>query len=95
MHDMRKMNDLPTEVKLLVVKAQTLVDETRSRMKKPGLYLDLTCKMQLKNDCAEAERRIKGLAKSKNLQKDVEKLNQTVLRLKTTSENILHWSYHE
>lgn len=93
MHDMKDMNHLPAEMKLQIVKAQTLVDETRKRMKRPGLYLDLTCKAELRNDCAEVERIIRKIAKSKKPEKDMKKLEQVTLRLKTVSENILHWSY--
>lgn len=93
MHDMKNMNHLPPEIKLQIVKAQTLADETRTRMKKPGVYLDLTCKVELRNDCAEVERLIKKIGKSKNPAKEVKKLEQVTLRLKTVSENILHWSY--
>lgn len=92
-YDLHDMNHLPAEMKIEIVRAQTLVDETRKRMKAPGVYLDLTCKTELKNDCAEIERLIRKIRKSRTPEKSRKKLEQAAVRLKTVSEHILHWEY--
>lgn len=87
MNDMEALNWLPTEVKVLVVNGQNLVEETRAltKEKRP----DLTSKLQLRDDCAAVEKAIKKLKKGKLKEKDVENLRLAVIRLETTSYEIL------
>lgn len=94
-HDMQELNFLPADVKLQIVKAQKLVDETRKRMGRPGVYLDLTCKTELRNDCRAVERQIGRFQKSRELQKEAETLRKLTVYLKTSSENILHWKFED
>lgn len=83
------MNDLPAEVKILIVTGQTLVDETRKKMKSRSTELDLTGKLQLKSDCADLEKRIKKFSKGKYKEKDIEELNLSIIRLRTVSEGLM------
>lgn len=64
MADFETLNDLPAEVKVLIVQGQTLVDETRKKVKERGWEVDMTGKMQLKTDCADVEKAIAKLSQS-------------------------------
>ena len=79
--------ELPTEAKILIVNGRTLVDETRSRMKGKGL--DLTGRLQLRDDCDAVEKHIKKLQRNKWQSEDIEKLRLASVRLQTTSGEIL------
>ena len=88
-HKMEDPNQLPTEVKVLIVNGRTLVDETRKLVKEQGWEVDLTCKLQLRDDCAAIEKLIKKIEKGKYKQKDLEGLKLATIRLQTTSDGIL------
>lgn len=88
MTDFGNLNGLSPELKILMVNAQTQLDQTRSKMKEKGLRLDLAGKMQLRDDCAELERCIKKIAKGKFKDKDAEKLKLAVIRLHAVTEGI-------
>lgn len=90
MAEYNEANDLSTELKILIVQGQTLVDQTRKTVKERGLSTDLTCRMQLKTDCNEVEKYIKIITSGKGKAKDEEKLKFSILRLQTTSEGILN-----
>lgn len=81
-------NDLPTEVKILIVQGQTLVEETRKKAKEKGWNLDLTGKMQLKDDCVCVETAIQKITK-KNGPKEYRALELAVIRLQTSSDGLL------
>lgn len=87
MRDLEGLNHLPVEIKVMIVNGQTLVDETRKNVKGSGA--DLTCRLQLRDDCAAVEKAIAKLQKKKWKQKDVESLRLAIIRLRTTSEGIL------
>ena len=89
MDNSQKMDQLPVEVKVLIINAQTLVDKTRERMKEKGWEVDLTCKLQLRDDCGAVERLIKKIRTGRYKAKDTEALKLAVMRLQTTSEGIL------
>lgn len=87
MKDMRGLNQLPAEVKVLAVNGQTLVDDTRKLARERSI--DLTARLQLRDDCAAVENIIKKLQKGKYKQKDIDGLKLAVIRLQTTSNAIL------
>lgn len=87
MKDMENLNHLPVEIKILIVNGQTLVDETRKLVKERGV--DLTGKLQLRDDCAAVEKAIKKLQKGKFKQKDIDNLRLATIRLQTTSDGLL------
>lgn len=87
MKNIENLNDLSTEVKILIVTGQTLVDETRKQVKEK--FVDLTSKLQLRDDCAAVEKLIKKLQKGKFKQKDIDNLRLAIVRLQTTSGEIL------
>lgn len=82
-------DQLPVEVKVLIINGQTLVDETRKAVKEKGWEVDLTGKMQLRDDCARVEKFIKKIQKGKYAEKDVKALENAIICLQTTSKGIL------
>lgn len=87
MKNMESLNRLPAEIKVLIVNGQTLVDDTRRLVK--GRGVDLTGKLQLRDDCAAVEKAIKKLEKGKYKEKDIEGLKLAIIRLETTSKALL------
>lgn len=87
MKNMENLNRLPAEIKVMVVNGQALVDETRKLVKEQSV--DLTGRLQLRDDCAAVEKAIKKLEKGKYKQKDVDGLKFAAIRLQTTSDALL------
>lgn len=85
MNKFDNMNNLPTEVKILIVNAQALVDKTKTAMKDKRTELDLTGKFQLRDDCKAIEKLVKKFSTGKAVEKDVKALEVAVIRLKTTA----------
>lgn len=85
MGNYENMNNLPTEVKLLIVNAQALVDKTKNAMKEKRTEIDLTGKFQLKDDCKAIEKIIKKFSSGKAGEKDAQALELAIIRLKTTA----------
>ena len=79
------MNSLPTEVKLLIVNAQALVDKTKTAMKEKRTEVDLTGKFQLRDDCKAIEKIVKKFVAGKAVEKDVKALEVAMIRLQTTA----------
>lgn len=89
MADFENLNQLPAEVKILLVQAQTQLDQTRKEMKERGLSVDLTGRLQLRDDCRALEQSIKKIAKGKYKEKDMEALKLAMIRLNTVAEGVL------
>lgn len=89
MAEYKEANELSTELKILIIQGQNLVDQTRKTVKERGLSTDMTCRMQLRTDCNDVEKYIKKITSGKSKPKDEEKLRFSILRLQTTSEGIL------
>lgn len=85
MNNFKDMNCLPTEVKLLIVNAQTLVDKTKVAVKEKRTEVDMTGKFQLKDDCKAIEKKIKKFKAGKASEEDVKALELAVVRLQTTA----------
>ena len=93
MADFSNLNHLDTEVKLLLVNGQDLVEKTKAGIKEKGYLIGLVGKAQLRDDCKAVERLIKKISKGKAKEKDFEALKLAVIRLKTTSEGLFHYRY--
>ena len=65
MNDFSHLNDLPQEVKLLIINGQALIDETKTTLQDRKLDFDLTSKRQLLSDCKTVEKNIKVISKGK------------------------------
>ncbi len=89
MNHLKSMNMLSPELKIQIVNAQALVDETRREMKEKSVDIDLTGKLQLRDDCAYLEKLIHKFAKGKTNPRMEEDLKNAVIRLQTTSYNLL------
>ncbi len=74
-----------------VMESESLLKKTQEAMKEPGRYIDLTCKLQLRDDCNVLKRRLKKLRPEKMTAEELEELRLATERLKTTSENILNF----
>ena len=90
MADFKNLNDLAPELKILLVNAQTTLDDARSKMKEQGLRVDLTSRLQLRDDTKELERCIKKIARGKFNDRDVEKLRLAVIRLDTVGDGVFN-----
>ncbi len=93
--DYEKLNALPTDKKLVIIRSLKLVEETRARMKEQGVDVSLPYRMQLKYDCEDIERRIKSFEKGKIPRKKWEQFKYKTEVLITESENILMWKFEE
>lgn len=91
MSDFSKLNDLPTEIKLLIVNGQTLVDDAKDKIQGREYYFDLTSKMQLKSDCKEVEKYIKLISKGKLNDKNKAALDLAITRLRTTIDGLINF----
>jgi len=85
MSNFENMNQLPADVKILIVNAQSLVDRTKDAMKEKRTEVDLTGKFQLRDDCKAIEKLIKKFSSGKASEKDVKALEVAVIRLQTTA----------
>lgn len=83
------MNELSTEVKIMIVNGQELVNKSRELAKIKHLDLDMTCRFQIRDDCKAVEKNIKMVQKGKKLEKYVKELELSIIRLKTTAEMLL------
>lgn len=72
-----------------IYESKALLEQTEKAMKEPGRFLDLTCKLQLRDDCSALRRRLKKIKPEKMTAEELTSLRLLTLRLKTTSENIL------
>ena len=91
----KKMNTFSPELKIQIVNAQALIDETRREMKEKSLDIDLTGKLQLRDDCAYLERLLRQFAKGKTNPKMEENLKNGMIRLQPTSYNLLRRPFGE
>lgn len=89
MSKLENMNCLPTEVKILIVNAQSLVDRTKAAMKEKRTDIDLTGKFQLRDDCKAIEKIIKKFTAGKVSDKEIKALELAVIRLQTTAGALL------
>lgn len=90
-NDFSELNDLPAELKILIVNAQTLVDKAREKIKDRDLYMDMTSKMLLKTDCKEVEKYIKLISKGKTDEKTKAALELAVTKLNTNLDGIIRF----
>ena len=90
-----KLNFLPPERKLFVIRTAKLIEETRKRMKEQGVDVSLPYRMQLKTDCEDIERIFKTFEKGRVSEGKWKKLEHKCAVLQTESENILMWKFEE
>ena len=90
-NDFSSLNDLPVELKLLVVNGQALVDKAQEKIKDRDLHMDLTSKALLKSDCKEIEKYIKLISKGKADKKVQKNLEVAITKLNTNLTGIIQF----
>ena len=90
-NDFSDLNNLPVEIKLLVVNGQALVDKAQEKVKDRDLNMDMTSKALLKGDCKEIEKYIKQISKGKIDEKLVKNLDNAITRLNTNLTGIVNF----
>ena len=90
-NDFSELNDLPTELKLLVVNGQALADKARIKMKDYNLYMDMTSKVLLKSNCKDVEKCIELISRGKRDEKTIAKLEHAITVLNTNLTGIVQF----
>ena len=72
-----------------IYESRALLEQTEKAMKTPGLFLDLTSRLQLRDDCSALRRKLKKLQPNKMTPDELEILRNLTIRLRTSAENIL------
>lgn len=86
--DFSKLNDLPTEVKTLIVTGQSLIDAAEQTLKDRYCGFDLTSKRQLKSDCVKVEKCIQKFYTGKMTEKNIQQLETAVTCLDTSYKGL-------
>ena len=87
--DFSNLNHLPSEIKVLIVNGQTLVEDAKEKMRNRDYYFDLTSKMQIKSDCKEVEKYIKLIANGKLNDKNQKAEELAIVRHQTTIDGLV------
>lgn len=91
MSDFSNLNNLPTEDKILLANAQSLLDETKEMISSHKYPLDMTSLWQLKGDCREVQMLIKMIQKNKKIEKNLKLLSTSLVRLRTNLTGIVNF----
>lgn len=91
MSDFSNLNNLPTEDKILLANAQSLLDETKEMISSHKYPLDMTSLWQLKGDCREVQMLIKMIQKNKKIEKNLKLLSISLVRLRTNLTGIVNF----
>lgn len=91
MKDFSNLNDLPAEVKLLIVNGQTLIEQTKKTLEDRSLGFDLTSKRELKTDCKQVEKYITLISNGKVTEKNVKGLENAVIKLQTILTGLIRF----
>ena len=91
MTDFSNLNELPTEDKLTLANAQSLLDETKGVISSRKYPLDMTSLWQLKADCREVQMLLKMIQKGKKVEKNLKTLATSIVRLRTNLTGIVNF----
>lgn len=94
-NDLSYLNHLPTELKVKILRAQLLMDETEARMAQMGVDVSLPYRLQLKGDIEDLNKRIDAFASNCAKNGAEEQFDLAVQRFQTVSENILGFRFQE
>lgn len=89
MKDFSNLNNLPAEVKLLIVKGQTLVEDANKTLNDRNNNFDLTSKRELKGDCRQVEKYIQLIENGKVTEKNIQALEKSVIKLQTILNGLI------
>lgn len=70
-----------------ICESKALLEDTQKKMKEPGRFIDLTCKMSLRDNCIAVKQRLKKRP-DKMTEKDLEELRLATERLRTIADNV-------
>ncbi len=91
--DLSSCNHLPAELKVKILRAQMLIDETQERMAYLGVDVSLPYRLQLKGDIEDLNRRIDAFAFDRAKEGAEEQFDLAVQRFQTVSENVLNFHF--
>ncbi|MDO4490832.1 MAG: hypothetical protein Q4B85_07190 [Lachnospiraceae bacterium] len=94
-NDLSSCNHLPAELKVKILRAQLLMDETESRMAQMGVDVSLPYKLQLKGDIEDLNRRIDDFASGRARENAEQQFELAVQRFQTVAENVLHFRFEK
>ncbi len=83
-------DEMDTETKILVVKSISLLESTRKEWHRRGVGIDMTLRMQLKQDCREMEKAIRAVDSRMQSKEKTAKLQNIYERLKAEAEAVLN-----
>lgn len=83
MKDFSNLNDLPTEVKQLIVEGQLLIDDAKEKLEIHRCDFDLTSKKEIKSDIRSVEKCIDAISRGKVNEKTVLQLKNAIQKLRT------------
>ena len=83
MKDFSNLNNLPAELKLLIVKGQTLIEDATQTLSDRHNNFDLTSKRELKADCRQVEKYIQLSENGKITDQNIQALEKSVVILQT------------
>lgn len=92
-NDLSSCNHLPAELKVKIIRAQLLIDETEARMAHLGVDVSLPYRLQLKGDIEDLNRRIDAFACNRAKLDAEEQFDLAVQRFQTVSEHVLHYRF--
>ena len=81
MKNFSNLNDLPAEVKMLIVNGQTLIEQTKKSLEDYSLDFDLTSKRELKADYKQVEKYITLISNGKSTEKNIKGLEKSITKL--------------
>lgn len=91
MKDFSKLNELPSEVKVLLVNSQNLVDEAKEALQGRKYDFDLTSKRELRSDIKNVERYLTLIKKGKVTEKNVKRLENASVYLHTVLNGLINF----
>lgn len=89
MKDFSKLNELPSEVKVLLVNSQNLVAEAKEALQGRKYDFDLTSKRELRSDIKNVERYLTLIKKGKVTEKNVKRLENASVYLHTVLNGLI------
>lgn len=87
------LSQLPDATKRLIVRAGAMAEDVEQEIRTHGYLIDLTCKLQLRDDCAAVRKELENLQRQGATEDRIQKLWNATLRLRVCAENILHMEF--
>ena len=84
---------LPDATKRLILRSEQMVKDVEKEVREHSYLLDLTCKLQLRDDCAMVNKELEKLHKTGASEARIQSLWNASLRLRVSAENILHMEF--